>query len=203
MSKVTKITQQLKRTDRYSIFVDDKYVFSLSENALLESGLHSGQELSREEVGEYKRLSADDKVYNQALRYVAMRPRTNWELATYLERKGASPALVNQILSKLTNIGLLDDNKFAEMFVNDRRLLRPTSRRKLIAELRKKHVASDAIEKAVGSEQKDEQSALTEVIARKRRQAKYQDDLKLMQYLARQGFNYDDIKSALNKESDS
>lgn len=200
--KITKITQQLKRADRYSVFVDEKYSFSLSESALLESRLHSGQEISREEVGEYKKLSADDKVYNQALRYVAMRPRTNWEMATYLERKGASPALSDQILSKLTNIGLLDDNKFAEMFVNDRRLLRPTSRRKLIAELRKKHVASNAIEKAVGSEQKDERTALTEVVARKRRQAKYQDDLKLMQYLARQGFNYDDIKSALNKESE-
>lgn len=200
--KITKITQQLKRADRYSVFVDEKYSFSLSESALLESRLHSGQEISREEVGEYKKLSADDKVYNQALRYVAMRPRTNWEMATYLERKGASPALSDQILSKLTNIGLLDDNKFAEMFVNDRRLLRPTSRRKLIAELRKKHVASNAIEKAVGSEQENERTALTEVVARKRRQAKYQDDLKLMQYLARQGFNYDDIKSALNKESE-
>jgi SOS response regulatory protein OraA/RecX len=35
------------------------------------------------------------------------------------------------------------------------------------------------------------------VIERKRRQTKYQDDTKLMQYLARQGFGYDDIKSAL------
>lgn len=202
MSKVTKIVQQLKRADRYSIFVDDKYSFSLSENALLESRLHNGQELSKNEVGEYKKLSADDKIYNQVLRYAAMRPRSTWEIATYLERKGSSPALAEQILSKLTNIGLLDDNKFAEMFVNDRRLLRPSSRRKLIAELRKKHVASDVIKQAVGDEQEDELSALSEIVARKRKQAKYQDNLKLMQYLARQGFNYDDIKSALKVDED-
>ena len=100
--KITKIVQQVKRADRYSIFVDDKYSFSLSESALLESKLHSGQELSREQVGEYKQLSADDKIYNRALRYVVMRSRTQWEIETYLERKGASPALSEQIVNKLT-----------------------------------------------------------------------------------------------------
>jgi len=200
--KITKIVQQVKRADRYSIFVDDKYSFSLSESALLESKLHSGQELSREQVGEYKQLSADDKIYNRALRYVVMRSRTQWEIETYLERKGASPALSEQIVNKLTKLHLLNDEKFAQAFVADRRLLRPTSRRKLIAELRKKHVANDVIEQAVGTEKEDERTALVEIVKRKRKQAKYQDDLKLMQYLARQGFNYDDIKNTLNKNAD-
>lgn len=200
--KITKITQQVKRADRYSVFVDEKYSFSLSEAALLESKIHSGQELTKEQVGDFKKLSADDKLYNQTLRYVAMRPRTAWETETYLERKGGPPALSEQIVNKLTNIGLIDDEKFAKAFVADRRLLRPTSRRKLIVELKKKHVPSDIIEQAVGSEHADERTALREVIAKKRKQTKYQDDLKLMQYLARQGFGYDDIKSALKKDSD-
>ena len=195
--KITKITQQQKRADRYSIFVDEKYSFSLSENALLESRLHSGQELSKEQVGEFKKLSADDKLYNRALRYVAMRPRTRWEIETYLSRKEASPALVEQIVNKLSNIDLLNDEKFARAFIADRKLLRPTSRRKLIMELRKKHIDNDVIEAALAEDTPDERATLREVIARKRRQTKYQDDLKLMQYLARQGFNYDDIKSVL------
>ncbi len=95
---------------------------------------------------------------------------------------------------------MIDDEKFAQAFVNDRRLLRPASRRKLILELRKKHISNEIIEKTVGSEHQDEQTALQEVIASKRRQTKYQDDLKLMQYLARQGFNYGDIKAALENK---
>jgi len=200
--KITKITQQVKRADRYSVFVDDKYSFSLSESALLESKIHSGQELTKEEIGKYKKLSADDKLYNRTLRYVAMRPRSQWEIETYLQRKDASSALSEQIVNKLTNIGLIDDSKLARAFVADRRLLRPTSRRKLITELRKKHLANDVIEQAVGTEKDDEHTALAEVIAKKRKQAKYQDDLKLMQYLARQGFNYDDIKHALSAEKE-
>lgn len=198
--KITSIKQQVRRGDRYSIFVEGKYAFSLSETALLDSKLASGQELSKEQLGEYKKLSNDDKLYNQALRYVAMRPRSRWEIEFYLEkRKGASPALSEIILNKLSIIGLVDDVKLAKAFVNDRRLLRPASRRKLILELRKKRVADNIIEEAVGRESSDEQAALMEIIERKRRQTKYQDDLKLMQYLARQGFNYDDIKTALKQ----
>ncbi|HVX24334.1 MAG TPA: RecX family transcriptional regulator [Candidatus Saccharimonadales bacterium] len=195
--KITKITQQVKRASRYSIFVDEKYSFSLSESALLEAGLASGQELTKEQVAEFKKLSADDKVYGMALRWIAMRPRTGWEIEQYLKRKEASPALIEIILNKLSIIGLIDDEKLAKAFVNDRRLLRPAPRRKIILELRKKHVAEDIIREAVGNDSDDERTALAAVIERKRRQSKYQDDLKLMQYLARQGFNYGDIKAAL------
>jgi regulatory protein len=198
--KITAIKQQLKQASRYSVFVDDSYAFSLSESALLDSKLASGQELDRAALEEYKRLSTDDKLYNAALRYVAMRSRTEWELSFYLQRKSASPPLIEQILNKLSMIGLLDDQKFAEAFVHDRQLLRPTSRRKIIAELRKKRVSSEVIERVLGAEQLNEQAALEHVVTQKRRQTKYQDDQKLMQYLARQGFSYDDIKTALTKQ---
>jgi regulatory protein len=81
--KITSIKQQAKRSDRYSIFVEGKYSFSLSEGALIENKLASGQELSSEQVKDFKRLSTDDKLYHQALRYVAIRPRTEWDISFY------------------------------------------------------------------------------------------------------------------------
>lgn len=196
--RVTSIKQQVKRSDRYSIFVDDKYEFSLGESALLESKLAPGQELTKGQVNEYKQLSTDDKLYNQALRYVAMRSRSRWEIKFYLERKKqAPPALTEIILNKLSIIGLIDDDKLAQSLVHDRRLLRPASRRKIILDLQKKHIADDIIQKALGDDSNHETEALNSVINKKRQQTKYQDDQKLMQYLARQGFSYDDIKSAL------
>jgi regulatory protein len=198
--KITKISQQVKRASRYSVFVDEKYAFSLSETALLNSKIASGQTLTQPQLDDFKRLSADDKVYGLALRYVAMRPHSTWEVKFYLERKQSPAPLIEQITNKLTDLGLLDDVKYAEMFVANRRLLRPTSRRKLALELRKKRLPDEAIEQALGHESDDEASALQSVITQKRRQTKYQDDLKLMQYLARQGFSYADIKRALSGE---
>jgi regulatory protein len=201
--KITKITQQVKKHDRYSIFVDEKYSFSLSESALLESGLSSGQELTREQVDAYKKLSNDDKLYNRALNYVAIRPRSVWEMEFYLKRKDSPAPLIEQITNKLLRLGLLDDKKFTEAFVHDRRLLHSSSTRKLQLELRKKHIASEIIEQVLAEDETDEKDLLQQLVAKKRQQTKFrEDDLKLMQYLARQGFSYGDIKNALQQESD-
>lgn len=200
--KITAIRQQVKQKGRFSFFVDGKYAFSLGESALLESKLTPGDEISEGKLRELKKLSEDDKIYSRTLNYIALRPRSQWEIRFYLEKKKkASPALTELILNKLSINGLIDDEKLAKAFVNDRRLLRPASRRKLTNELRKKHVPNEIIEKAIGSEHEDERAALQSVVRKARRQTKYQDDQKLMQYLARQGFNYGDIKDALQEES--
>lgn len=198
--KITAITQQVKRQGRYSIFVEEKYAFSLSESALLDSKLASGQELTEVQVREYKQLSADDKLYGQALRYAAMRPRSTWEMESYLQRKKASPPLLQQILNKLSKIGMLDDVAFARSWIANRRLLKPTSRHRLTQELRAKRVPDEVIEQALKEDETSDQSVLLELVARKRKQSTYQDELKLMQYLARQGFSYNDIKEALQTD---
>jgi regulatory protein len=195
--KITRITQQQKRTNRYSVFVDGVYSFSLSEAALISSQVTRGQELSQTQLGELKRLSTDDKLYNKACRYVAIRPHTAWEVSCYLERQQASPALIDEILNKLSNIGLVDDAQYAKAYVHDRQLLRPTSRRKIMFELRKKHVAGDIIEAVLQANEGTDQTTLQTLVERKRQQSRYQDDLKLMQYLARQGYHYSDIKAVM------
>lgn len=193
--KITRIAQQQKRAERYSIYIDGGYAFSLSESALLDSQLTVGQELSSKEVEQYKLTSADDKLYALALRYAAIRPRTAWEVQTYLERKHASPDLIKTLLNKLSNVHLIDDAAVARAFVHDRQLLRPASRRKITFELRKKHIPEGEIEAALSGV--DDSQALTNVIAAKRRQSKYRDETRLMRYLATQGFSYGDIKTAL------
>ena len=198
--KITSVKQQVGKKDRYSVFVDEEYSFSLSESALLESGIHNGQELGDKQVGEFKKLSADDKIRIQTLRYVAMRARTKWEVEFYLQKKGASPPLVSTLLNMLSNVGLIDDLAYAKTFIKDRNLLRPTSALKIKYELRKKRIDDKVIREAFDEEGGTEADALKAMIEKKRRQTKYQDDQKLMQYLARQGFRYDDIKSALASE---
>lgn len=195
--KITAIQQQVKRPERYSIFVDGKYSFSFGESALLEQGLRIGQELSEQEVHELKKRSSDDKIYNAAIRYIAMRQRSEWEITSYLERKSAEPALQTQILNKLSDYGYVDDEKFAAAWVENRRLLRPISKRKLQQELKVKRVSNEVIEKVLQGDETDELAVLKALIIKK--QPRYPDRLKLMQYLARQGFQYDDIKTAISE----
>ena len=198
--KISAIKQPVKRADRYSIFVDEKYEFSLSEGELISSGVHSGQELTKQELEDFKERSKIDKIYGLVLNLVARRSRSEKELRDYLRRKNQDETAVQTVLNKLSDSGLLNDEDFARRWVENRRLLKPTSRRKLQLELRQKGIAAEIIDQVLLDDDATDANVLTNLIDRKRRQTKYQDDTKLMQYLARQGFGYSDIKSALNKE---
>lgn len=198
---ITAIKQQVKRTDRYSIFVDGKYAFSLSESGLIESGLASGQELDAKELKRLKEAAGLDKAYYNALRYVAIRPRSEWEIEMYLARKDADKAVSQEVVRRLRNLNLLSDLDFARSWINNRRALKSTSKRRLRLELLQKHVPDDIIAEALAEDETDERDALRQLVEKKRR--RYPDRQKLMQYLARQGFSYDDIKSVLNEDDES
>lgn len=195
--KVTEIKAQVKTAGRYSIFIDGKYSFSLSDVALLEQHVRIGQELSKEQVDVLKQRSQDDKMFGATLRYVGIRPRSEWEMRSYLQRKHASPALVGSILNKLSKSGIIDDLAFAKAWVESRRLLRPTSKRKLQQELRAKRVSDEVIGQVLAADAADERLVLQELAVKKR--GRYVDDMKLMQYLVRQGFSYDDVKAVVQE----
>ena len=128
--------------------------------------------------------------------------RSRHELADYFRRKGYEEEVGKQILEKLQRFGLVDDEKFARSWVENRRLLKPISKRKLTQELRQKRIADDVVDIVLMEDETDELATLKELVEKRRRQTKYQDDMKLMQYLAGQGFNYGDIKQALQQEED-
>lgn len=195
--KITAIKQQVKRADRYSVYLDGKYAFSLGENEFLKLGLHSGQEISEDELANYRYESAYGKWFDRTLNLLSFRLRSEWELRDYLRRKECPPEIIEKILNKLSINGYVNDERFARRWVENRRLLKATSRRRLAQELKAKRISTEIIDTVLTDDkgQTDEREVLRELVAKKR--ARYPDNLKLMQYLARQGYNYDDIKSIL------
>lgn len=198
--KVTKISAQVKTQGRYSIFVDDKFAFGLSELGLINSGIKIGTELTEQRLEELKSEADTDKLYNRAIGLLARRPRSEWELRDYLKRKKVEPDQVDTILNTLSVRGYVNDEDFARRWVENRRLLKPISKRKLTVELKQKRIGEEIIQKVLSEDEADELEVLKQLVIKKRTQTRYQDDKKLMQYLAGQGFGYADIKAALEKE---
>jgi regulatory protein len=195
--KLTAIKSQKNSGLRFSIFVDDKYSFSLSQPEILKHNIKIGMEITSSELKSLKAISGDDRLYVQTLKLVAARPKSEWEVKSYLQKKGASPALIDTILNKLRDIQLVDDFKFAEIIIRHYRLQSPASRRKILSKLRQKRVSEEAINQAMSNDDSQDIDALKDLIRIKTKQSKYSDQQKLMAYLSRQGFNYSDIKSAL------
>lgn len=197
LMKITDIKQQVNRQDRYSIFVDDKYLFSLSENELMKSGIRINREYSASELDELKETAVLDKAYMRSLDLLARRPRSEWEIRDYLKRKDYEPEIIEIIVKRLKNAKYIDDFAFGKSWVASRRLLKSTSKRKLTQELKQKRLEDSVISRVLDEDETDEQQVLKELIAKKQNQSRYQDEQKLIAYLLRQGFNYADIKTAL------
>jgi regulatory protein len=193
--------------------VDGKYRFSLDIMQVVDLGIRIGNEYTDEQLTELEQESQFGKLYTRALEYCLMRPHSAREVRDYLYRKtrdtrtktggikkGVSTETTTRVFDRLLEKGYVDDEKFTKYWVENRSLTKGASRRKIVAELRTKGVASSIIEKYISESPRTDSDELQKVIAKKR--ARYPDEQKLMQYLARQGFSYDDIKHGLEPNGD-
>lgn len=199
--KITAIKAQVKNTERVSIFVDGSYSFSLTHSQLLEQKIFVGKEIDDTRLDELKQTSDYGKLLERVMNYVMIRPRSVREARDYLWRKQAAPEASERILNYLQSKNYVNDESFAKSWVRARQLTKPVSKKRLMNELMRKGVSKDIITAALSNNEEgegyDETIALQEIIAKKRKLARYQDEQKLIAYLARQGFNYDTIKNAL------
>lgn len=202
---------QVRDKDRVNVFVDGKYRFSLDITQVAELGIKNGAEYSEEELTELENESQFGKLYTRALEYALIRPRSQREMRDYLYRKtrdtrtktgnikkGVSTELTERVFQRLFDKSYLNDEKFARFWVENRNVRKGTSLRKLQSELQAKGVASTTIQEVLGDTDRTDIDELRKVIAKKA--GRYDDEQKLMMYLARQGFRYDDIKEALREE---
>lgn len=203
MPTVTKLEVQKKRAGRYSIHIDGRYAFSLSDNDLITSGLHQGQELSNVEVAAMQKLSLESKALDRVYNFLSYRQRTEREVRDYLRRRDYEPEFIDEVIARLQKQGMLSDEQFAASWVGDRQSLKPRSKRRLEQELRQKGVSADIIEQTLAEvSPEDELDAIKTVAQKKLTLAKYQDQSKLITYLVGQGFEYSLVKQALNDLTD-
>jgi regulatory protein len=190
MGTITAITRQKRDKERVNIFIDGAFAFSLAE--ITAAWLKVGQELSPEEI---TRLDAEDsleKAKQSAYRFISYRPRSTAEVRQNLLAKQYDEAVVEQVLSRLNELNLLNDRDFARFWIEQRETFKPRSQRALRQELHQKGVSREIIDEQIAD--LDETAA-----ARKAAEKKAQNwghlpkDIffsKMGGFLQRRGFNY-------------
>lgn len=201
MSQITSISPHKKTPGLYSIFLDEKFAFSLSELELAAAGLKVGQLLTPKEREVLTKQYHISKCYNSALRYLALRPRSTKETLDFLVvRKSYSPDTAQAAIKKLQDQHYLDDASFAQLWVENRMKLRPRPKHVLRLELVKKGIEKDIIEQVlIGIDDDSQIDALKQIILQKSSQTKYQDPKKMTQLLISRGYSYGLIKKAFEQ----
>ena len=212
--KITSIGVQVRDKNRVNVSVDGKYLFSLDIAQIIELGLKVGNEYSKEEVDSLIVESQFGKLYTRALEYSMSRPHSEKEVRDYLYRKtldkrqpdgsikrGASKSVTELVLVRLLEKGHVDDKNFARFWVENRNQRKGISKRKLVYELRSKGVDLSIINDMVDDSERSDETEIKKIIRKKI--TKYSDKEKLMAYLSRQGFSYDEIVKSLDEEADT
>ncbi|HMX94022.1 MAG TPA: regulatory protein RecX [Elusimicrobiota bacterium] len=153
-------------------------------------------------------MTADDDfrhAMDLALRLLKFRARTRAELADRLKRKKVEAALVPRVVDRLTELKLVDDAELARQTVESRRRANQGDHR-IRRDLRKRGLGSDAVEDALAAAETPAGSDADRAWEALRRRAGRMKALdprvarrRLEGYLFRQGFDADDVRSALRR----
>lgn len=84
------------------------------------------------------------------LRLLTSGPRTRAQLATALRKRKIPDRVAESVLSRFTEVGLIDDAAFARAWVESRHHSRGLARRALTAELRQRGIPDGQVRSAVG-----------------------------------------------------
>jgi regulatory protein len=197
--KITALKHQKRNQDRVSVYLDGRFAFGLP--AIVAASLRQGQYLSDAEIATLTAQGAVESLYNQALNYLSYRPRSKSEVVSYLRRHGASETEIESTIDRLERAGLLDDEAFAQFWIENREQFRPRGLRALDYELRSKGLESEIIEQALTSV--DAAASAYRAASKKAGQLSHLDETtfrrKLVAYLARRGFDYEIAREAAER----
>ncbi len=202
MKVVTDVTRQAKDSGRVNIFLDGAYGFSLSLDAVLQHKLARGTTLTDEQVEKIRATHEEEIIYSKSLNFLSFRPRSRKEIEERIHRYAKDLSIETQqtissrVIHKLAKLDLIDDQKFADWFVQNRKRHRPRSKLQILQELLQKGVSKEDALRALEAASYSELEEIQKVIAKKLGRKSPKD---LKTYLARKGFPFSLIEEALRK----
>ena len=200
MSEITKIQAQVKNQDRCNLYLDGEYCCSLSKFVVLKNYIFVGKEITEQELLELAFESDKDAAFTWSVEYVCSYVPTKKQLIKKLYEKKYTKAVVDYCIQKCEEYRYIDDKKYAQAYVFQNRKVKGKIR--LAQELKLKGIKQEYIDLALADyDENNEDGCL--ILARKRALNKDLDDPKVCASIARflqyRGYEYDDIKAALDK----
>ena len=195
---ITKLERQKSRRGRWSVFVDNEFVFGLDEADVLYYKLREGGEISPERLKYLNEQVVLVKASQKALDFLARRPRTVKEIEQKLSEEYA-PDITARVTDMLNEYNYTDDASYAAEYVKER-LNAGYGPVKIEWELRGRGISQELIDTAL--EQSDKiiiQSAVESLRVKYRNNPVMDDKEKARAYnfLLRRGFDTDTVEEAI------
>jgi len=205
MSSITALTATKRDPSRISIKVDGQYIGTVSANDLLELGIAVGTPWTDELDQQVVVAATFGKALNQGMNRLARRMLSSSQLRRKLRGLDHDDAVIDRVIERLVEIGLLDDVAYGRTLVRELMNRKPAGPALLRAKLFEKGLdrglidqvvseaceAADLVEDAVKlAEKKMRSMSRLDATTQKRR---------LWGALARRGFDSDTIRKVMDR----
>lgn len=202
MMVITSIERQAKNKKRLSVFVDGEYSFSLNEEDYMKLGLYENRRITADEIRRIKNLVNFNSAKSDAIRFVSLKIRSGKEVGEKLKRMGYEQDTADRVVDELKGMGYIDDRLYALKYINDRRKLKPQSKRMLKYDLARRGIGEEIIDDVLSEIDMDEESEAYRIA--KSRYGRYdirKDDVrrKVRMFLLRRGYGEGTIRAALKR----
>ena len=202
---VTEVRVPVKHPDRRWIYINDEYVFSLSEDIFFSNPFQVGDILTDSEIEQYQKLDKLYRIKEAAFRLLDYRQRSQREMMIRLRKTGWTQEEITPVIEELIELGYLNDLEFARAFSHDKVKLRNVGPIALRHELFKTGVDKEIIDKVVDEiyEQFPVDSLVQSILNKKRidfaKKLDKKEKKKLVDLLRRKGFNWTDIEPFISE----
>ena len=139
-----------------------------------------------------------------ALLLLRYRDRSVSEMSRRLKQKGYADEIVEDVIGKLSEVGLLDDSKFAALFARSKIAEKSWGPAKLRNELYAKGIAADLIDATIASAyEENDQRELASGLLNRRLRGKSgftrEEIKKHTDFLRRRGFSWDVVSDVIKE----
>jgi len=200
---ITSIEVQKRNKNRRSVFLDNKYSFSVDEEDVIRLDLYEGKEISEQDIDDINRICNFSKAKRQALNYITYKMRTAYEVQNMLRQKGFDEPVVKDVVDNLIELDYINDCVYAKKYIKDAYHLKKMGAKRIFSELQMKGIDDSIIQAALDNFDYDEKEALMMIIDKKLQRIHCQVDEKelnkLRNSLLRKGYTLRDINDCINE----
>ncbi len=197
---ITALTVQKKNTNRVNIFLDGVFSFGLYINNA--THLKVGQTLAQDMIDKLLRDDQIEDGYQKALRFLAYKPRTKFEVVKKLRKNGLQEDIITVVIDRLNEKNYVNDFQYAKDWVENRSITKPRSKKLVKWELKNKQISEEIINEVTGEMLPEEKLAILAAEKYARRLSGFEKDIfkrRLSGYLLRRGFSYATVNATVQK----
>jgi regulatory protein len=190
-----------------SVYFDSGERLILSEDTFYSSGLRKGDEISEDRFSFFIEQNILYHIKQRALSFLGRRFHSERELFIKLKSKSYDERLIKVVLNDLREKSFIDDNVFANHFIEEKLKKKSWGKNKIRAALFSKGVSGSIIDEAIqafDSEEDQNETALTLANKKYNSLIKRETDnrkikQKIISFLLSRGFDYEISAEVVNK----